>query len=132
MAMLFGAVTVPYTDLTPTAKAVPIVSIGGVTANSIAVTNQTGETREIVTGYTTMCPVGTYTGTIYIFAKPEANPADNSTWPTVAQVVAGGMPVTVTLPFYIQDPGGVPTFPDMRRYFVAKTGLGAAELRIGS
>lgn len=129
MAMLFGKVTVPDTSGDMLVKAIPIVSIGGVTSGSIALTNMSGETREIASGYTTMCPVS---GTIFIYAKPEADPDDDATWPTAQNVVDLGMPATSTLPFYIQDPWGSPSFPDLRKYFVAKTGSGAGDLRVGN
>lgn len=128
MAMLFGKVSVPDTSGNMTVKAIPIVSIGGVTSDSIALTNMSGENREIATGYTTMCPIS---GTVYIYAKPEADPSDNSTWPTAQYVVDHGMPATATLPFYIQDPWGSPSFPDLRKYFVATTS-GTADLRVGN
>ncbi len=111
-----------------TVKAIPIVSIGGVTPGSISLTNPSGETREITSGYTTMCPMS---GTVYVLAKPESDPSDDATWPTAQNVVDNGMPATSTLPFYIQDPWGSPSFPDLRKYFVA-TVTGTADLRVGN
>lgn len=129
MAMLGGKVTVPDTSANMTVKAIPIVSIGGVISGSIALTNMSGETREICTGYTTMQPMS---GTIFILPVPEADPSDDTTWPTAQFVVDNGIPATNTLPFYIQDPWGSPSFPDMQKYFVAKSGAGAGDLRVGN
>ncbi len=130
MAMLFGKVTVPDTSSDMSVKAIPIVSLSSPPVpGSITFTNGTGETREIATGYTTMIGIG---GTVWIYAKPEANPDDNTTWPTAAFVVANGTPSTETLPYYIQDPWGSPSFPDLRKYFVAKTGSGTGDLRVGN
>lgn len=129
MAMLFGKVTVPDTSGDMTAKAIPIVSLSSPpVSGSINFTNGMGETREIASGYTTMCPAS---GTIYIFADPGADPDDDATWPTAQHVVDNGMPATNTLPFYIQDPWGSPSFPDLRKYFAA-TVSGAGDLRVGN
>jgi hypothetical protein len=126
MTMLFGKVTVPDTSGDMTVKAIPIASVGGVTSGSINIANDAN--LYTLTGYTTFAPIS---GTIYIMAKPSADPDDNTTWPTAQQVVDNGMPAKPELPFYLQDIGGSPQ-PDARLYFAAKSGAGSADLRVGN
>jgi hypothetical protein len=128
MTMLFGKVTVPDTSSDMSVKAIPVASVGGVTTGSIYIHDDAS--MYTLTGYTTFAAVGS--ATIYICAKPDADPGDSSTWPTAQEVVDNGMPSTPTLPFYLQDIGGSPQ-PDVRLYFCATaSGDGAGELRVGS
>ncbi len=126
MTMLSGKVTVPDTSADMTVKAIPVVSVDGATSGSIDIPNDPN--IYTLTGYTTFAATS---GTVYIFAKPDADPADDATWPTAQEVVDNGMPSTSALPFYLQDIGGSPQ-PDARLYFVAKSGAGAGDLRVGS
>lgn len=126
MTMLFGKVTVPDTSADMTVKAIPVVSVGGTTSGSISIANDPN--LYTLTGYTTFAPMS---GDVYIYAKPNADPSDDATWPTAQNVVDNGMKATATLPFYLQDIGGSPQ-PDARLYFVAKSGAGSVDLRIGN
>jgi hypothetical protein len=126
MTMLFGKVTVPDTSGDMSIAAIPVVSVGGATPGSIDIPNDPN--IYTLTGYTTFAPVS---GTIYIFAVPDADPSDDATWPTAQTVVDNGMPATASLPFYLQDIGGSPQ-PDVRKYFVAKSSAGAGDLRVGN
>ncbi len=129
MTMLCGKVTVPDTSGDMSAKALPVVSIGGVTEGSIAIANNSGESLEIVSGYLsfTVPPGG---GPVWIFVDPHVDPDDDGTWPTAQHVVDNGTAIQDGIPISIQDPGGAPSLPDLRKYFAAKTGAGAGDLRV--
>ena len=126
MTMLCGKVTVPDTSGDMTVKAIPIVSVGGAIAESISIADDPN--IYILTGYTTFAPIS---GTVFVYAKHGADPDDDTSWPTAQFVVDNGMPAKPELPFYLQDIGGSPQ-PDARLYFVAKSGAGSADLRIGN
>lgn len=136
MTMLFGKVTIPNTSGDMTVKAIPVVSVGGATAGSIDIPNDPN--IYTLTSYTTFTSM---IGIAYIYAKPSADPSDDSTWPTAQEVVDNGTPsfppktvdgelVMYPLPFYMQDIAGSPQ-PDARLYFVAKAD-GAGDLRVGN
>jgi hypothetical protein len=126
MSMLFGKVTVPDTSSDMTVKAHPIVSVGGIVSGSISIADNPA--IYTLTGYTTFAAMS---GTVWIYASDDFDPDDDTTWPTAQYVVDNGMPSTAALPFYLQDIGGSPQ-ADIRKYFVAKTGVGAGDLRVGS
>jgi hypothetical protein len=125
--MLPGKVTVPNTSGDMSVKAIPIVSIGGVTSGSIRVLANSG--KEIISGRCsfTVPPGGE---TVWIYCDDAADSEDAATWPTAQQVVDNGTAVQNECPISIQDPGGSPSLPDLTKYFAAMSTAIVGDLRV--